>query len=689
MIISDKMTTSRFKINQYNWFGQKLLTHHRYNDILRVRDHLSGRHFAFATHSSELAAVHGNERLISDHFNYLTGLALMKTSTSNLDELITTLQKLNFQKNGQYFLLLCQCLLYIGNHDSVVAICKQVLNREIDIISSTNSTLEDNDTDGIVNETDSSSIQTSLATSAADAINLHKQQDWCLQSIWQESIEFRKIFENVNKNRLINDPRLWFTFATSLELQFQLKDADLAYRVASKLASGQARQLLSASKATAYEEDQSAEFLGFNSNTGYNYECSSPMINSVDISGYHMPHIKYAEFCVRYRDDYKTAIQVLNQAIVVQQTVINYHLNPVLALTLCAQRNSNSNHFAKANEILSALDNHSVSTRNPSSVYNQIALKCKQKLYYIDTSLVPDVMPYEMNILDGTSDEKRLDLNYALIKSYVLINDIVHNSSHDPMLYKSQMSALTTNLPINRVNISKQLIAQIDKTIEAMRNCDPSCWLSHSLWNNLGVCYLMKRRYIASLTCLIKAHRLNPLDWRINYNLSLAFMHVDLTARALNHSLASRNIFKELVTQKPTSFTIANSLQHKFSPIVNTLLASCYSGLGSKAQARRFYSEMMAYGRMSGANKAPVLTFVNYLLLLHRASDPSTQLSDDQDSRLIGRLLDQLEQAWLQRNPNDTQFMPILLETARLIGESVQERNPQMRKTYAWTKCNQ
>ena len=41
------------------------------------------------------------------------------------------------------------------------------------------------------------------------------------------------------------------------------------------------------------------------------------------------------------------------------------------------------------------------------------------------------------------------------------------------------------------------------------------------LWNNIGMCFFGKHRYIASIACLKKALYLDPFEWIISYNLGL------------------------------------------------------------------------------------------------------------------------------------------------------------------------
>lgn len=664
--------SGRYKINQYNWFGQKLLAQHRYGDILQVRQHLCATTASSQDDSDYTQSVNYNERLISDHYNYLTGLALMKTSTRpHNDQLMIILQKLNFQKTGQYFLLLCQCLLYLGNHDSLVAICKQVLNREINTIEAQDATT------------------TTTSAAATETLQAQAQDQWSLEAICEESIEFRRILENVQNNKLINDARLWFIFALSLEYQHQLKDADFAYRVGSKLAS----------------TNQPLQTL----------EPETSTIRSIPISDYHLPQIKYAEFCLRHRNDYKTAIQVLcfgnSASSQTLATSFNYDLSPALAMALCGQSRANANDFKRAKELFEALDGHSMATRNPSFVYNQIALKCRQKLYqYIgsesSTAVQDDLIeqPAGLNDVIINQEQRRQNLDYVLIKSHVLLNDIIYQNNNNNSQNHDSNILYKANLLRGKQQQSNKHQEVVDNLIESLRSCTPSCWLSYSLWNNLGLCYLMKRRYIASFTCLTKAHELNPLDWRINYNLSLVSLHVDVALRALICSLASSNFqqveFHRLATFNNLPANITSPRHQLQMPMGKFLLANCYAVLRLRLATKRLYSEMIAIGQESssgsgGDYRTPVHVIVNYLLLIHRpnlneqkqlVNSEEQQLQQD-DDKLMARLLDILEQTWLQRNPNDIQFATIQLDTAKHIGEVLQKRRPQMRsRTFAWDK---
>lgn len=45
------------------------------------------------------------------------------------------------------------------------------------------------------------------------------------------------------------------------------------------------------------------------------------------------------------------------------------------------------------------------------------------------------------------------------------------------------------------------------------------------VWNNLGLCFFTKKKYITALACLKKANYLDPLQWIVNFNLGLVYLY--------------------------------------------------------------------------------------------------------------------------------------------------------------------
>ena len=58
---------------------------------------------------------------------------------------------------------------------------------------------------------------------------------------------------------------------------------------------------------------------------------------------------------------------------------------------------------------------------------------------------------------------------------------------------------------------------------------------SPSLWNNIALCFAIKKKFVAAVSCLKRALYLNPIDWRINYNLGLINLQLRQYASAFHY----------------------------------------------------------------------------------------------------------------------------------------------------------
>lgn len=66
------------------------------------------------------------------------------------------------------------------------------------------------------------------------------------------------------------------------------------------------------------------------------------------------------------------------------------------------------------------------------------------------------------------------------------------------------------------------------------------------LWNNLGLCFLSKKKYITAIACLKKALYLDPLQWIINFNLGLVYILTGQFSSAYIHMNAVANLKSSL-----------------------------------------------------------------------------------------------------------------------------------------------
>ena len=65
---------------------------------------------------------------------------------------------------------------------------------------------------------------------------------------------------------------------------------------------------------------------------------------------------------------------------------------------------------------------------------------------------------------------------------------------------------------------------------------------SPQLWNNVGMCFFGKQRYVAAIACLKKALYLDPFEWIISYNLGLVNLNTAQYASAFHYFSAAINL---------------------------------------------------------------------------------------------------------------------------------------------------
>lgn len=65
---------------------------------------------------------------------------------------------------------------------------------------------------------------------------------------------------------------------------------------------------------------------------------------------------------------------------------------------------------------------------------------------------------------------------------------------------------------------------------------------SAQLWNNIGMCFFGKQRYVASIACLKRALFLDPFEWIISYNLGLIHLNTGQYASAFHYFSTSINL---------------------------------------------------------------------------------------------------------------------------------------------------
>ncbi|XP_075016673.1 BBSome complex member BBS4 isoform X3 [Calonectris borealis] len=129
---------------------------------------------------------------------------------------------------------------------------------------------------------------------------------------------------------------------------------------------------------------------------------------------------------------------------------------------------------------------------------------------------------------------------------------------------------------------------------------------SPPLWNNIGMCFFGKKKYVAAISCLKRANYLAPFDWKILYNLGLVHLTMQQYASAFHFLSAAINF------------------QPKMGELY-MLLAVALTNLEDVENAKRSYEQAVAL------DKCNPLVNLNYAVLLYNQGDKKGALCQYQE----------------------------------------------------------
>ncbi|KAL5021550.1 hypothetical protein ScPMuIL_000705 [Solemya velum] len=172
---------------------------------------------------------------------------------------------------------------------------------------------------------------------------------------------------------------------------------------------------------------------------------------------------------------------------------------------------------------------------------------------------------------------------------------------------------------------------------------------SPSLWNNIGMCFFGKKKYVAAISCLKRANYLSPFDWKILYNLGLVHLTMQQYASAFHFLSAAINIRPKMAQ-------------------LFMLLAVALTHLEDPENAKQSYEQALTIDQ-----KDPAIN-LNYSVLLYNLGDKRT--AGKQFS-----IYDQKMRALKSSHPNsvDQELLDVAskLGPALQVGESLMWKNQQ------------
>ncbi|KAL4234073.1 Bardet-Biedl syndrome 4 protein [Mactra antiquata] len=126
-----------------------------------------------------------------------------------------------------------------------------------------------------------------------------------------------------------------------------------------------------------------------------------------------------------------------------------------------------------------------------------------------------------------------LGLLYMQIGQYQKAFENLGNAmTYDPMHVKAIMAA----------GSMMQSHGDFDVALTKYRVAAVSTPESPPLWNNIGMCFFGRKKFVAAISCLKRANYLAPFDWKILYNLGLVHLTMQQYASAFHFLSAAINL---------------------------------------------------------------------------------------------------------------------------------------------------
>uniref|UniRef100_A0A3Q2ZH78 Bardet-Biedl syndrome 4 n=1 Tax=Kryptolebias marmoratus TaxID=37003 RepID=A0A3Q2ZH78_KRYMA len=171
---------------------------------------------------------------------------------------------------------------------------------------------------------------------------------------------------------------------------------------------------------------------------------------------------------------------------------------------------------------------------------------------------------------------------------------------------------------------------------------------SPPLWNNIGMCFFGKKKYVAAISCLKRAHYLSPFDWKVLYNLGLVHLTMQQYASAFHFLSAAINLNPRMGE-------------------LYMLLAVALTNLEDVENATRAYEQAV------NLDESNPLVNLNFAIFLYNHGDKKRALDQYQEmERKVNLLRD---------SSNSFEFDPELMDMAQKMGAAL-----QVTESLVWTK---
>ncbi|XP_046398429.1 Bardet-Biedl syndrome 4 protein homolog isoform X2 [Ischnura elegans] len=164
---------------------------------------------------------------------------------------------------------------------------------------------------------------------------------------------------------------------------------------------------------------------------------------------------------------------------------------------------------------------------------------------------------------------------------------------------------------------------------------------SVALWNNIGLCFLGKKKYLAAIGCLKRAAYLNPLSVEVAHNLGLINLLMSQFASAAMYLSQALSIARK--SNKTAFSSIFNGSKHKKSWIIGQgyiLLAAALKNLGDMKNAKSAHQMAL---NTEHDDPLPPLSYALFLWETERKQTPDNPDGENKCYEVIFKMLDEFE----------------------------------------------
>ncbi|XP_075064432.1 BBSome complex member BBS4 [Mixophyes fleayi] len=208
--------------------------------------------------------------------------------------------------------------------------------------------------------------------------------------------------------------------------------------------------------------------------------------------------------------------------------------------------------------------------------------------------------------------------------------------TYDPSNYKGILAA----------GCMMQSHGDYDVALSKYRVAAASVPESSPLWNNIGMCFYGKKKYVAAISCLKRALYLSPFDWRVLYNLGLVHLSMQQYASAFHFLSAAISL-------------------HNSNATLYMLLAVALTYLEDTENAKNSYQQA------ASLDQTDPLVNLNFAVLLYNQGDKKGALIQYQE----------LERKVSALRETATEFDPEMVDMAQKLGAAL-----QVGESLVWTK---